>query len=91
MTTTVLEKWHSFVKTTNPEILQNLLAEDVIFYSPVVHTPQKGKMITAIYLQAATQTFGENREAFKYVKEVVNDQHIILEFATEIDGIVVNY
>lgn len=64
------------------------MADDVVFYSPVVHTPQNGKMITSMYLTAAVQVFGN--ETFRYVREVVGESDAVLEFETEIDGIAVN-
>ena len=38
----VIEKWHKYVRTKDISILDNLISENAIFYSPVVHTPQKG-------------------------------------------------
>ncbi len=54
----VVERWHAFIRGELPGGLDELLADDVVFYSPIVFTPQQGKEITALYLQAATQTFG---------------------------------
>jgi hypothetical protein len=68
--------------------LNDLLAQDVVFYSPVVHTPQRGKQLTATYLGAAFQVFFN--PTFHYVREVVGKTDAALEFETEIDGIVVN-
>ena len=45
----VIKSWHNFVKTKEVGILDNLLSNNVIFYSPVVHTPQKGLNITKTY------------------------------------------
>lgn len=90
MTKKVLEKWHHFFQTQNVKILDDLLAEDVVFYSPVVWTPQKGKMITTAYLFAATQVFLNGDQEFQYIREVVNGQHIILEFETVVEGITIN-
>ena len=50
-----LNKWHDFIASQNMDILDALLHEKVVFYSPIVHTPQKGKEITKLYLTAATQ------------------------------------
>jgi len=49
----VIEQWHRYLRGQFPEALDELLADDVIFYSPVVYTPQAGKEITKLYLQAA--------------------------------------
>ncbi len=83
-----LETWHNIVRTRDASGLGELLADDVIFYSPVVHTPQVGKAVTTMYLSAAMQVFGN--ESFRYVREIVGESDAVLEFETEIDGIIVN-
>ncbi|MFD2565857.1 nuclear transport factor 2 family protein [Pseudotenacibaculum haliotis] len=80
--------WHEVVTKKDPEILSKLLADDVVFHSPVVHSPQKGKKITEIYLLAALQVFLSGE--FKYVREVENDQCSFLEFEVELDGVLIN-
>lgn len=84
----LLEKWHEIVRRRDASGISELLADDVVFYSPVVHTPQNGKAITSMYLAAAVQVFGN--ESFRYVREVVGESDVVLEFETEIDGIAVN-
>ena len=88
MAPSAVENWHRVVLTRDAGLLDALLAEDVIFYSPVVHTPQVGKAITAMYLTAAMHVFGN--ESFRYVREVVGESDAVLEFETEIDGITIN-
>lgn len=83
-----LENWHDIVRTRDAGGLGELLADDVVFYSPVVHTPQVGKAITTMYLSAAIHVFGN--ESFKYVREIVGDRDAVLEFETAIDGIHIN-
>lgn len=68
--------------------LDELLAEDVVFFSPVVHTPQRGRSITAHYLGAALHVFAN--PTFRYVREVVGSHDAVLEFQVEIDGTAVN-
>jgi hypothetical protein len=51
----VIERWHSHMRGELPGGLDELLDDDVVFYSPVVYTPQEGKAITKLYLQAAGQ------------------------------------
>ena len=85
-----LEKWHDYVHSPSPDKLDDLLSEDIIFYSPVVWTPLEGKAIAIMYLKAATQLFFQKAQDFKYVREVVNQQHIILEFETIVEGITMN-
>jgi len=84
----VLQQWHQAVKTRDMAILADILAEDVVFHSPVVWTPQPGKMITAMYLMAAAQVIGG--EHFHYTKEIIGENQACLEFMTKIDDIVVN-
>lgn len=88
MNRNALDNWHEIVRTRDASGLRELLADDVVFYSPVVHTPQNGKTITAMYLAAAVQVFGNDN--FRYVREVVGENDAVLEFETEIDGIIVN-
>mgnify|MGYP001381972106 FL=1 len=97
-----IEKWHDVMKTGSlgaKEKLDDLLHEDVIFYSPVVFTPQKGKEITKLYLSAASGVFSsedkpdssETKDSkFRYVKEIVHGNSACLEFETEMNGIYVN-
>ena len=80
--------WHILLEKKDAAGLDNLLADDVVFYSPVVHTPQAGKAITTLYLTAALYVFVN--DTFKYVKEVISGNQAVLEFITVIDGIVVN-
>jgi len=66
-----LEQWHQVMATGNAEILNNLLSDNVIFHSPIVHTPQEGKTITTAYLLAASKVLGG--EGFSYVREIIGD------------------
>jgi hypothetical protein len=83
----VLQRWHEVVSSGNVDLLDDLLAEDCVFYSPIVHTPQEGRALTKLYLSAAVQVLGD---AFTYVREVSDDHQAILEFTTENEGIVIN-
>ena len=88
MAPSAVENWHRVVRTRDASGLGELLADEVVFYSPVVHTPQVGKAITAMYLTAAMHVFGN--ESFRYVREIVGESDAVLEFETEIDGITIN-
>ena len=83
-----LETWHRMVRTQDASGLPALLADEAVFHSPVVHTPQVGKAITARYLTAAFHVFFN--ESFRYVREIVGPRDAALEFQVEIDGIAVN-
>jgi ketosteroid isomerase-like protein len=80
--------WHKLMETKDAAGLDNLLADDVVFYSPVVHTPQVGKAITTLYLTAALYVF--NNGTFKYLREIISGNNAVLEFTTVIDGITIN-
>ena len=54
---TAIERWHHLVKTRNPAGLDDLLAENAVFLSPIVHSPQRGKVLTRAYLHAAFGVF----------------------------------
>ncbi|MEN9864925.1 MAG: hypothetical protein RL748_515 [Pseudomonadota bacterium] len=83
-----LTAWHQIVQQRDPAALDALLSDEVVFHSPVVHTPQVGKMITSLYLQAAFHVFFN--DSFRYVRETTSAHDAVLEFMVEIDGIVVN-
>lgn len=80
--------WHQVAKERDVKGLYNLLAEDAVFHSPVVHTPQVGKSITGKYLSAAFEVFFN--DSFTYVREVHGEGNAILEFEVEIQGVKVN-
>ena len=83
-----LETWHRLVRTQDPSGLNTLLAEDAVFHSPVAHAPQSGRKLAAMYLSAAFHVFFN--PTFRYVREIVGASDAMLEFETEIDGILVN-
>lgn len=85
---TVLSTWHRLVRTRDTAALHDLLADDAVFHSPVVHSPQRGRALTHAYLSAAFQVFFN--DSFRYVREVVQGHDAVLEFEVEIDGIRVN-
>ncbi len=87
-TPTVVALWHALVASHDLSGLDDLLADDVVFHSPVVHTPQRGKALATMYLTGAYYVLGN--ASFRYVREVVSDTDAILEFEAEIDGIHVN-
>jgi hypothetical protein len=80
--------WHKLIETKDAAGLDSILAENVVFHSPVVHTPQVGKPITKLYLTAALYVF--NNGSFKYLREVISGNNAVLEFQTIIDGITIN-
>lgn len=83
-----VEKWHEIIISRDLGKLNDILSEEVVFYSPVVHTPQVGKKLTQLYLSAALHVIAN--DTFKYIKKVIDGNESILEFEVEIDGILVN-
>ena len=84
----VIERWHHLVANRDEAALADILAPEVIFESPVVHTPQAGRAITCAYLGAALAVL--NNERFRYLGEWFAEDSAVLEFETWIDGIRIN-
>lgn len=85
---TGLARWHAYMRDPSPEGLRAMLAEDAVFHSPVVHTPQEGRDKVFAYLSAADKVFADS--GFRYVREISEGDQAMLEFAAEIDGIHIN-
>lgn len=83
-----LARWHAYFTNPDPAKLNALLADDAVFHSPVVHTPQEGKAKVMAYLGAAGKVLGGDN--FRYVREMVDGNSAMLEFESEIDGIKIN-
>ena len=82
-------RWHAYMEGgSDLALLADMLAEDAVFHSPVVHTPQAGKAKVMAYLGAAAQVLGN--DSFRYVREVIEGDNALLEFTAEIDGILIN-
>jgi hypothetical protein len=88
MNMTGLDKWYDYVKTHDRDTLWDLLDPDVVFESPVVHTPQHGRDITFKYLWSVGKVLGG--PSFAFVREWRNANSAVLEFEAEIDGIKLN-
>jgi ketosteroid isomerase-like protein len=86
--TTPLDAWHEIVAAGDLARLGELLADDVVFHSPVVHTPIRGRDLVTMYLAGAFQVLAN--PSFRYVREVVSGNDAVLEFETDLDGIHVN-
>ena len=95
-----IDRWHAYLRGDDPDGLDALLADDVVFYSPIVYTPQEGKAVAALYLAAAKQTLPGTGAtgggttgpgtAFRYIKQVLADDTAVLEFETSVEGTYVN-
>ena len=84
----VIEAWHEYLETRDTAALDALLDEDVVFESPVVFTPQRGKAIATKYLAAAARLLGT--ATFAYRNTWSAPSSAVLEFTSEIDGVVIN-
>ena len=76
--------WHEIVRHRDRELLQSLLTDDVVFRSPAVHTPQAGRALTTMYLEAALVVLGPN---LQYHREWFGTDSAVLEFTTVIDDV----
>ena len=85
---TALDSWHEIIRNGDASALDTLIADDAVFHSPVVHTPQVGKAIVVKYLTAAANVLLD--ESFKYLREMVDERQPMLEFQVTLDDIVIN-
>ena len=83
-----IENWHQVMRTGNVSTLPHILHDEVIFHSPVVHTPQIGKAKVIMYLSAATCVFEDT--GFTYTREISGDGQAMLEFTSVLDGVEIN-
>ncbi len=83
-----IQAWHQMLDARDPSDLNTLIADDAVFHSPIVHTPQKGKDLVTLYLTGAFHVLFN--ESFHYVREVIDGNEAVLEFKATIDGIEIN-
>lgn len=63
--------------------IEDLLADDVVFRSPVVFKPYPGKAITQAILRAVIEVF----EDFHYVRDIRDGDEHVLVFEAKVDGL----
>jgi hypothetical protein len=83
-----LAAWHDAVSANDLGHIEDLLADEAVFQSPAVHTPQVGKALVAKYLRAAMVVL--NNDTFRYVDEWVKPDSAVLEFELTLGGVYVN-
>ena len=88
VTPPVIERWIEIIDTGRTDQLPDLLAQDAVFSSPAVFTPQEGRAKAAAYLVAAAKMFAGT--GFRYVEKWYSDRSAVLEFVADIDGVHVN-
>ena len=81
-----LRRWHAVVEAKDPALLDELLADEVVFRSPAVFAPQEGKALTSGYLTAALKVLGPS---LRYVSQWHDDASAVLEFEADLDGVYV--
>lgn len=83
-----VDAWHHLLKSADVTALDQILADNSVFHSPIVHSPQVGKDLVKMYLSAAFFVF--YNDTFQYVRQVLSGNDAVLEFKVDIDGIMVN-
>jgi SnoaL-like domain len=81
-----LRAWHAVIESGDPALLDGLLADDVVFRSPALFTPQQGKAATTQYLSSAMVVLGPS---LRYVSEWHDQASAVLEFEAELEGVYV--
>lgn len=81
----VIERWLRVIETGEMDHLDDMLAEDAVFYSPAVFAPQRGRALTSAYLRAAEHMFSGT--GFHYVEKWIGADSAVLHFAAEVDGL----
>ena len=84
---TAVKAWHAVVESGDPALLDDLLADDVVFRSPAVFRPQKGRDLTGLYLRSAMAVLGPS---LRYIGEWYGPSSAVLEFEAELGGMYVH-
>ncbi len=81
-----IDLWHQCIEKAalDPE----MMTEEVVFYSPYVYTPIKGKKNVSRYLEAAGMVFLNSD--FRYIEEIIGDNQACLVFEVTINDLYVN-
>lgn len=83
----MIERWHKVLQQKDFSKLRELLDDNVVFHSPVVHSPIQGKEMTFMYLSAAFHVLTKD---FHYEREIINENTAVLEFISIVDDITIN-
>lgn len=76
----LLARWHQIIEERDWEDLQNFLAEDVVFYSPVLWKPWHGRPAAWLILTAVAEILQD----FQYHRELVEGGNWALEFSARV-------
>jgi hypothetical protein len=88
MSTDPIARWHALAAARDAAALADLVADDAVFQSPAVHTPQAGKPLVLAYLRAALAVLGN--DSFRYLGEWRGERSAVLEFEATLDGMYLN-
>lgn len=84
-----LAAWHRAMLAGCPDdLLDELVAADAVFHSPVLRTPQEGHAAVMLHLAAAARTLKTG--SLRYVRELVDGPEAALEFEARLDGVAIN-
>ncbi|WP_130804827.1 nuclear transport factor 2 family protein [Acinetobacter ihumii] len=77
-----VQRWHEMLDTRDISILNELLADDVCFHSPVAFKPYQGKQVVFFILSNVITIF----ENFTYHREFYTEdgQNVVLEFSANV-------
>lgn len=78
-----LARWHTVADSRDAAGLPALIAEDAVFRSPAVHSPQEGRDTVVGYLTAAFTVLGPN---LTYEREWLASDSAVLQFRTVVGG-----
>jgi len=75
-------RWHEMLETRDMSILNELLADNVVFRSPVAFQPYPGKQVVFFILTNVVQVF----ENFSYHREFLSEDgnNVVLEFSANV-------
>jgi hypothetical protein len=79
-----LKRWRDIVISKDAAALPGIIAEDAVFRSPAVHTPQAGRDLVTAYLAAALIVLGPE---LTYHDEWVRESDAVLRFTSTVDGL----
>ncbi|MDA3501028.1 nuclear transport factor 2 family protein [Acinetobacter sp. AOR34_HL] len=79
-----IKKWHQMLENNDMSILNDLLADEVVFRSPVAYKPYEGKQVVFFILTNVIQVFQD----FTYHREFFTEdgENVVLEFSANVSG-----
>ena len=81
-TKSAVQRWHTMLQNSDMSMLSELLANDVVFRSPVAYQPYVGKQVVFFILTNVIQVF----ENFTYHREFISEDgnNVVLEFSANV-------